>query len=86
MGVAGRVLVRQEVTTVEADEGTEVWVEDGPYVAGMVAGGYWSVVQRAETPGARNVRSSRRAAAPAGGGEEVDEDGVDPAGPEGSDG
>lgn len=40
------VKVRQEVETVETPAGTEVWVPDGPTVAGMVAGGYWSVIDR----------------------------------------
>lgn len=44
--VTDRVLVRQVVTTVDADAGTTVWLEDGPGVAGMVAGGYWEVIER----------------------------------------
>lgn len=44
--MADQVLVRQDVETVETEAGTEVWVQDGPTVAGMVAGGYWSVIDR----------------------------------------
>jgi hypothetical protein len=66
--VADRVLVRQVVTTVEADAGTEVWLEDGPGVEGMVAGGYWEVIER------RSVKVKAK----------VVRDGQDQAGPDGS--
>ncbi len=54
------VKVRQEVETVETPAGTEVWVPDGPTVAGMVAGGYWSVIDR------RSDTRKRRDTEPAG--------------------
>lgn len=41
-----RVLVRQVLTTVDAEAGTEVWLDDGEYVRGMVAGGFWEVAER----------------------------------------
>lgn len=42
----GKVLIQVEVTLTDQVAGTQVWVDDSPRVAGMVAGGYWRVVTR----------------------------------------
>jgi len=77
--MADRVLVRQVVTTVEAKAGTEVWLDDSERVRGMVAGGYWEVVERAASVAA-SVREPKLKKGP-----EVD-GGDDPAGSEGGEG
>jgi hypothetical protein len=41
-----RVLVEQMVTTVDTVAGTRQWLDDGPTVEGMVAGGFWQVIDR----------------------------------------
>lgn len=68
----GKVLVRQIVTTVDTVEGTETWVEDGPTVEGMVAGGYWEVV----TPVA-SVAAGRRRKGDGGGVDQAEQGGDD---------
>ena len=72
--MASMVKVRQVVTTVETNAGVETWVVDGPSVAGMVAGGYWEIVERAPDTAPEHPRRSRKAPveAPA---EVVSEDG-----------
>lgn len=64
--VGDRVLVRQAVTTVDADRGTEVWLDDGPHVAGMVAGGYWEILERVK-PKAKVVKDGTDQAGPVSG-------------------
>lgn len=56
--MASMVKVRQVVTTVDADAGTEMWTLDGPAVAGMVDGGYWEVLER--KPAVDVVPASRK--------------------------
>lgn len=70
MADSDRVLVRQDVSTVDAEMGTVQWLDDGPAVQGMVDGGFWSVLDRAPASSRRGVKGKT--------------DGVDPAGPEGS--
>jgi len=62
--VAEMVKVRQVVTTVDAKAGTEMWTPDGPNVAGMVAGGYWQVVDRRPPVDAVPVSKRARKAPP----------------------
>lgn len=73
--MASMVKVRQVVTTVDADSGTEMWTLDGPAVDGMVDGGYWEVVER--KPAVDVVPASRksRKTEP----EVADDGGADPA-------
>lgn len=40
------VKVRVLVNLTDQRAGDEAWVPDGPRVRGMVAGGYWAIVDR----------------------------------------
>lgn len=66
--MADRVQVEQAIGTVETARGTRQWVDDGPAVAGMVAAGFWTVVDR---QGGRQPRTRKTVEQP----EEVTEDG-----------
>jgi len=73
--MAQMVRVRQVVTTVDAAAGTEMWTLDGPAVDGMVAGGYWEVVERKPAVDVVPVPRKSRKTEP----EVVEDGGSDPA-------
>lgn len=75
--MSDRVLVRQAVSTVDAKAGTEVWLDDSAHVRGMVAGGYWEVVDRVASVAAPVAKVKKQV--------EVD-GGDDQVGPSGGDG
>lgn len=56
MAEGDRVLVHQDVTTVDAQAGTVQWLDDGPGVQGMVEGGFWTILDRAPASSKRGVK------------------------------